>query len=163
MKNKIYYALRFFIVFVVILEAATAYAYFHGYRIGYCTEGETSIPGAFYLVREGDYAPERGSLAAFHIDYRAHYFANGTSFVKYIVGVPGDHVHIGVEGTTINGKRVAGPLMILPDSPISSLLRDYVLAPGHYFAVGTSPHSYDSRYWGDVRESQLFGSARILF
>ncbi|MCC4821021.1 S26 family signal peptidase [Vibrio lentus] len=36
-------------------------------------------------------------------------------------------------------------------------MQTFVVPQGHYFALGTLPTSFDSRYWGLVEHSQIIG------
>lgn len=146
-----------------MIGVSVAYARLH-YRIGFSPEEEQSVGSAWSLVTLAPDAVSVGHYAAFHTDARVRLFPTGTLFVKWIAGGPGDVVRVGALRTTVNGVVVAGPL----DSaarlhiPVRLLERTFILGPGQYFAVGTRPHSYDSRYWGPVYSGQFIGPARLL-
>lgn len=148
---------------VVVLFAAAAYS-FSNYRIGFSNEGEQSIGSAWTLVRLHAGPAAVGTYGVFVIGPAVRKFAPGTQFVKLIVGKPGDLVRIGDDQTTVNGKKVSGSLDSLGALGLKAddVERTFILGPNEYFAVGTRPHSYDSRYWGPVRGEQFVGTATLL-
>lgn len=157
---------RFLLVLLVgvaALVCAAQYALRH-YRIGYSQESEQSIGSAWTLVRLKTGPVPVGTYGVFVVDGRVSRFPAGTRFVKKIVGGPGDLVEVKATGTWVNGQLVAGPLDILPvlHQHATAFERTLILGRGEYFAVGTRPHSYDSRYWGPVRARQFVGQATLL-
>lgn len=150
-------------LFSAVMGVGLAYVTGH-YRIGCSNEAEQSVGSMWAVIRlQGGPVPV-GSYGVFTTDARVKTFPPGSWFVKRVVGAPGDLVHVGTTETTVNGVRVAGPL----DSAdalglsVASLERTYILGPTEYFAVGTRPHSYDSRYWGPVDVAQFVGKATLL-
>lgn len=133
------------------------------YRIGFSPEAEESVGSAWTWVHLHAGPVPVGDYAVFRTDRRVKLFPPGTEFVKLIVGGPGDLVRVGVNQTTVNGVKVAGPLDSAPalGVPAQTFVRTFILGPGDYFAVGTRPYSYDSRYWGPVHQRQFIGTARL--
>lgn len=125
------------------------------FRIG--VNNENCLPETFILV--GRWTPELVRGAYYTYESRgAVPYPDGTVMVKQLVGMPGDHVRIGNGQVWING-RLAGELTLLPQAPVFRGDVDETIPPGHYFMMGTTPQSYDSRYWGYVREDQFRGRA----
>jgi conjugal transfer pilin signal peptidase TrbI len=86
-------------------------------------------------------------------------------FVKIVAGVPGDHVTINHAGVWINGRFWGRRFLdsYLADIDMPPIGRQhFVVPPGHYFVLGTSPASYDSRYWGMITSKMITGVARPL-
>jgi len=80
--------------------------------------------------------------------------------VKYVAGVPGDEVLITINEVYVNGE----PFGTVPMSSelvdaigIDRLERIVTLGEGEYFILGDTNTSFDSRYWGVLRESQFIG------
>lgn len=116
-----------------------------------------------YLIDRETPLPWRGDIFAFLADERmAPYFKPGTIMIKYVAAVPGDMVAVGREGVRVNGRLVARGLLLAEKlgRPESGFFTAFIVPAGHYFAVGTHPRSFDSRYWGLVREDQVLGLAR---
>lgn len=132
--------------------------------------GQPCLPGRLYLVEKGA-LPDRGGLVAFRTDVRQRPYRPGQKFVKLVVGLPGDQVEIGsaCQGSVSSpdGETVT---FTLEDEVLDRLGREcrdyaasYEIPPGAYFAVGTLPGSYDSRYWGLVLSDQVVGRAMKIF
>lgn len=151
------------LVVALVLSDAASYAARH-YRIGFSPEVEQSLDSRYFLVKLGHAAPARDTYIAFSLPKRLQRFPAGTWFVKRLVGLPGDVVQVGVSATRVNGKVVAGPLdsaQVLGLKP-ENLVRTFIVPPDKVFVVGTQAHSYDSRYWGTLAQSQIVGSAVLL-
>ncbi len=81
------------------------------------------------------------------------------SFIKRVLGLPGDEVEIRRGDVYVNGVRMCEPYL-------EPYYRDYkscrkVLVPaGHYFVLGDHRNSSnDSRSWGFVERSLIYGKA----
>ncbi len=112
------------------------------------------------------------------------------TFVKRVVGVPGDHIKIIDQQVYRNGKKLDEPYVVhknpYPDSfrdnfpssePNLTLLdpgRDMlannvvngevVVPPESYFAMGDNrDNSLDSRYWGFVPRDNIIGKPLIIY
>ena len=128
---------------------------------------------------------ERGDIVVFRypIDLEQ-------TFVKRIVGVPGDRLRIVGKHLWINGSPVAEPYAkfasdfndayrdnfpsAAPPGHIYEravrMLREHVIAgelhvpDGHYFAMGDNrDHSLDSRYWGFVPRHHIVGKPLLVW
>lgn len=127
------------------------------------------------------YADEwtRGDYIAFLSHGLDPYFEDGTRMAKKVVGMPGDQLVINPSdsaqesesaeerldrGVWINGRRVADDFMHQSDLGLSNstLARDGTIPDDHYFVIGTTRESYDSRYWGYVEKSQVIGTVTLL-
>lgn len=111
------------------------------------------------------------------------------TFVKRVIGVPGDHIHLVNKAVFLNGHPLDEPYRYnkteyidsyrdnfpgepnvgLP-SPAQEMLqnnvqnREVVVPPGHYFAMGDNrDSSLDSRYWGFVPRENIIGKPLIIY
>jgi signal peptidase I len=112
------------------------------------------------------------------------------TFVKRVVGIPGDHIKIIDQQVYRNGKKLTEPYVIhrapYPDSfrdnfpnsePNLTLLDpgremlannvvsgEVVVPPDSYFAMGDNrDNSLDSRYWGFVPRENIIGKPLIIY
>ena len=85
------------------------------------------------------------------------------SYIKRVIGVPGDVVEI-VDGTVVlNGKRLEEPYLIDANRDRMSMTRRLVEA-GHYFVLGDHRNSSnDSRSWGTVARDAIYGKAVFVY
>jgi conjugal transfer pilin signal peptidase TrbI len=124
------------------------------------------LPAKLYLYRLTSEEPVRGDQVVFRTDVRTlPQFQVGAVFVKQVEGLPGDEVEINTAGRVrITGSHGFVFESALEDGVLQILGRQrndfttrYRIPPGHYFVVGTLPHTFDSRYWGLVHRDQLMG------
>jgi len=85
------------------------------------------------------------------------------TFVKRVVGLPGDHLRI-IDGEVIrNGRPERAPYMIRCHGQVTCNFPGTIVVPkGDYYMMGDNrPDSEDSRFWGPVPRSWLIG--RVFF
>jgi signal peptidase I len=114
--------------------------------------------------RFGD--PERGQIVVFKAPARADrcgWTDGGSTFVKRIIGLPGEVVSERAGTIFVDGKRLLEPYVdpSLRGREDGSWRR---VAPGHYFVLGDNrTHSCDSRTWGTVPRSSLIGQIMLAY
>lgn len=128
----------------------------------------------------------RGDVVVFHYPVNP-----GQHFVKRVVGVPGDHVHLVKRQVWVNGLPLKEPY-VRYSSPIHDVYRDdfpqvdyiapgeeplwfkqlkqsvqhgeLVVPEGKYFVMGDNrDESLDSRYWGFVPRENIIGSPLLIY
>ena len=103
-------------------------------------------------------SPSRGQIVVFDAPKDA--CGVGGTFVKRLIGLPGDRITETNGFISINGKPLSEPY-------VNPKLRDdgsggWTVPKGHYFFMGDDRiHSCDSRQWGSVPRSSLIGP--VLF
>jgi signal peptidase I len=81
------------------------------------------------------------------------------SFIKRVVGVPGDVVEIRIGLLYVNGVKIEEPYL-KPDFRDHESFSRSVVPPDHYFVLGDHRNSSnDSRMWGFVPRSLIYGKA----
>lgn len=92
-------------------------------------------------------APQRGDIIIFKFPDD-----ETETYVKRIIGLPGDMIEImpdgdGVVHVYVNGQILDEPYIREPMAAVSDYQR-YIVPEGHYFAMGDNRNSsLDSRYW----------------
>jgi signal peptidase I len=110
--------------------------------------------------------PVRGDVAVFRFPED-----RSKDFIKRVIGVPGDQVMVRNQKVYINGTLYQNPHEVHREPPLDprqTSPRDNfgpVRVPaGSYFMMGDNrENSYDSRFWGFVKESDLRGKAIVKY
>ncbi len=103
--------------------------------------------------------PERGDIVIFK------YPDNETqTFVKRVIGLPGDVVQIKGGVTYVNGEELDEPY--LNETPRDLDFGPYDVPENSYFMMGDNRnHSNDARYWNNkfVRKDKILGKALLVY
>ncbi|MBP1151282.1 signal peptidase I [Methylocaldum sp. RMAD-M] len=151
---------------LLALILAAEYYLGHRFRLGIDAQKDTCLDGArIVLIDTYDQNIWRGDLVAFRAERMAPYFEDGRTIVKLVAGVSGDRVRVDEVRTTVNGAEIARGLPLsdkLKKAP-AAFRREETVPPGAYWVTGTTPKSFDSRYWGHVYDRQIIGRVYALF
>ena len=110
-------------------------------------------------------SPKRGQIVVFTAPAAAARCGGtdgGSTFVKRLIGLPGDTVSERHGFVYVNGKPLHEPY-------VARAFRDdgsgmWRVPPGHYFFMGDDrAHSCDSRTWGSVPRSSLIGPVVLTY
>ena len=158
------------VVFVLVFEAEVAKPYripsssmeptLHCAKPGEWCEGRFNdrVMANRIAYRFGD--PKRGQIVVFQAPKNA--CGIGGTFVKRLIGLPGDTVSERTGYISINGTPLHEPYL-------DPHLRDdesgtWHVPSGHYFFMGDDRmHSCDSRVWGSVPRSSLVGPVLLTY
>jgi signal peptidase I len=81
------------------------------------------------------------------------------SFIKRVVGIPGDGVEIRDGAVYVNGLKIEEPYIGREYQDFRSYPK-IVVPPGQYFVLGDHRNSSnDSRHWGFVARDLIYGKA----
>ena len=107
--------------------------------------------------------PERGEIVVFKVPPKAATQCNvaaGDTFVKRLIGLPGDTVSIRDGRVFINGTRIEEDYARIEPTENDS----FNLLEGEYFMMGDNrPNSCDSRVWGPVDREALIGPVFAIY
>jgi signal peptidase I len=112
-------------------------------------------------------SPHRGEIVVFKTPPAAERCkdgAAGETFVKRIIGLPGDTI-VERNGTiSVNGDRLNEPYVPRSERDVGSGVHTYHVPPGSYFMMGDNrSSSCDSREWGAVPRSNLIGPVFAVY
>lgn len=134
----------------------------------FIVEGASMDPtfetGDYLIVDELTYhfrTPERGSILIFKYPQDP-----GKSFIKRVIGLPGERISISDGQVTItNTKHPEGFVLNEPYVKLGKKDNAHdILGAGEYFVLGDNRRSSaDSRIWGPVPESNIVGRPIIRF
>ena len=104
------------------------------------------------------WSPKRGDIVVFHTPPLADVRCGaGGTFVKRLIGLPGETWEERSGYVYIDGKRLSEPY-IHPDRRDARTISPIKIKPGNYFMMGDNrSSSCDSRAWGTVPKSNLIG------
>jgi signal peptidase I len=130
----------------------------------FIVSGESMVPtfqnGQYLIVDELTYhfdSPKRGEVIIFRYPKDPSQF-----FIKRIVGLPGEVVHISDTGVSVT--KADGTTEQLDESYVANQgnggTRDFTVPAGDYFVMGDNrPESSDSRSWGFLPRGNIVGRA----
>ena len=116
-------------------------------------DGERILVNKF-LYRFGDI--ERGDVVVFWYPEDPK-----LSFIKRIVGLPGETVEVRNGKVYVDGTLIDEPYVVVDNADRRSFASQEI-RPGHYFVLGDNRRgSNDSRSWGLVPERYIYGKAFV--
>lgn len=172
------------VIGALLLALLIQWALIKPYKIPSASMAPTLIEGQRVFVdRLGDHFgdPRHGQIVVFHppdgaerppgMDECALARIPGTActrptkgqaeatFIKRVLGVPGDRIALVGGHVVRNGARVPEPYAQTCTGEICDI-REFTVPRGTYFMLGDNrDDSNDSRYWGPVRRDQVIGRA----
>ena len=137
---------------------------FETFRIPSMSMKDTLLPGDFILTDDWAYTsgnvPKRGDIVV----YRA---GNGPSdtFVKRVMGLPGELLEIKQGVLYINGSPIGEPY-VAPGNNLHTMQQElrYQVPQGAFYVLGDArDSSNDSRYMGPVVASDILGRGEVIW
>jgi signal peptidase I len=97
---------------------------------------------------------QRGDVVAFR-----HDAPNPETYIKRVVGLPGERVGVRDGIVSIDGRALSEPYVRFPDRRSAPAV---VVPPHAYYVLGDNrPESDDSRNWGVLQEQDVVGKALV--
>lgn len=185
------------LVVTVILALFGTTFLVQAFKIPSSSMEDTLLIGDHLMVDKASYAPPGGwgrllpyrEVQRDDIIVFRYPLDPGTYFVKRVIGVPGDRIHLQGKRVFRNGVELNEPHVVhksahieefrddfpsFPPTPAypewASKLPEYiqngdvVVPPGHYFVLGDNrDFSADSRYWGFVPRENIIGNPLVIY
>lgn len=132
------------------------------YSLAIATQESLCLPPyRIWVIDKSDRQPIRGDIFAFKSQGLSPLFADGTTVVKVLKGMPGDAVAVTERDTRINGQVVATGLDVAAQHGLdpSRYVRSTTIANDRFWFFGETADSFDSRYWGSAGSEQIMGKA----
>jgi signal peptidase I len=100
--------------------------------------------------------------SACHVPWKS---PSSQTFIKRVVGLPGDHLSIRNGHVIRNGKPEHDPYIVKCHGDSSCNFPQTITVPrGEYYMMGDNrPDSLDSRFWGPVPRKWLIGEAFLTY
>lgn len=120
-------------------------------------------PGA--AIRQGQLVAARLPEAFRGLAAERRYLPHGVALVKRVAAVPGDRICGAPRYVSINRRMVAGRLPTdRAGRPLPAWMGCRTLGDGRYLLLITNrPDSFDGRYFGPSRASDIIGRASLLW
>jgi signal peptidase I len=120
----------------------------------------TLYPGDYVIVNKLAYrlnnTPKRGDVIVFKYPPNPEQIP----YIKRIIGLPGDQIHIADGKITINGERMLEPYLKV----ITNRGGDWTVPADQLFVMGDNRNnSSDSRSWGFVPFANIIGRAELVY
>lgn len=131
------------------------------YKLGIDKHKFTCLPWRLYVWKSADIGPVyRGEIVVFSAKGMGPWFKDGDTIAKIVAAKPGDKVEVKNDQLFINGKKWDRlHLFATLKKPKGSFDRIIPINQGQYLVLGTTPNSFDGRYWGTIDENQIKGRA----
>jgi signal peptidase I len=124
-------------------------------------DGERIFVNKLIYYDEYRWAPriERGDIVVF-------WFPDdpSKSYIKRVVGLPGERVDVQDGKVLINGGELDETYLDPKDNSSAKTLPQVYVKPNYYFVMGDNrDNSSDSRYWGLVPKKYIYGKALLRY
>jgi len=131
-----------------------------------------SLPKGAYWIDHSDRI-DTGTLCVFQIPPEVYGMVKSRGWIpehlryylmKPVVAKQGDVVEVSAAGLFINGRYFGAVSQFDSQGyPLPRLYKKYILGPGEYFVATPYRKSFDSRYFGKIRRSDIKWVARPLW
>ena len=120
----------------------------------------TLYPGDYVIVNKLAYRfkgnPDRGDVIVFRYPPNPE----AIPYIKRVIGLPGDRIHIVDGRVSVNDQPVIEPYLMVPTNRGG----DWTVPTGQLFVMGDNRNnSSDSRSWGFVPLENIIGRAELIY
>lgn len=169
-KKKSKFKDTFDSIVVAFVVAMIIRAFFiQAYKIPSGSMLNTLLIGDHLLVNKTAYwfsKPKRGDIIVFEYPIEPE-----KDFIKRVIAVPGDKIRMENKKVFLNGKpldekyvRYESDFVFPENVNPRDNFPEITIPDGYYFVMGDNRDaSFDSRFWGFVKESAIKGEALIIY
>jgi len=147
--------------------AATFFYFTSRYTIAINGAASDCLRASVFLVDKWDQQIRKGDLAAFTMNNENAVHGTGQNWIKKAVATGGMRLNVTENEVVINGKELIKSTLTYSLNYLDLSMKDvpsFVVVPdGEFFMMGETITSYDSRYWGTVKQQDILGKAYALF
>jgi signal peptidase I len=120
----------------------------------------TLYPGDYVIVNKLAYrfkaSPDRGDVIVFRYPPNPE----AIPYIKRVIGLPGDQIHVADGKVYVNGQLVIEPYLVVTTNRGG----DWTVPEGQLFVMGDNRNnSSDSRSWGFVPLENIIGRAELIY
>ena len=130
-------------------------------------EGTSMMPGLTdqerIFINKYIYKLGSGSIARLDLVVFNYPYDPSQSYIKRVVGLPGDAIEIKDGVVFVNGTKLDEPY-VPPEYQDHRSFDKRVVPPGQYYVLGDHrSSSNDSRIWGFVARNEIYGKAVFIY
>lgn len=137
------------------------------YVIASNSSSSNCLKATYFIVDTWDKDVKAGDLAAFTMNVENRLYPVGRKWIKQVVATEGMTVNVTTDVTTISNGRVIhnnmDHTMAYLKISADDIKHKTELDDGELFMMGDTRTTYDSRYWGPIKQEDVLGKAYALF
>lgn len=156
-----------FIIAIIFTIIGSYFLYFNErYTFAYNSALTSCLNAKLLLVDKWDLNVRKGDYAAFYMSHENPFYPVNRKWIKKIAATEGQTVHVTDSSVTV-GSTVD---LLSMDYILAKLKQDAsiytfskVIPKNELFMIGETVTSYDSRFWGTVKQDEIIGKAYVVF
>ncbi|MDC8832955.1 signal peptidase I [Alteromonas gilva] len=155
------------LIFTMLVMAGLFHLFSMRFTIAVPKQSVRCLHARFLLIDKWDTDVAIGDLVYFKFASNAGPLYEGAEVVKKVVAMGGqtidfDEWHVVVDGVkAVELDMTQG--LARTGQAISELNTHLTLNDGELFVMGETPLSYDSRYWGPIKQEKIMGTAYAIY
>jgi signal peptidase I len=127
-------------------------------RYRFAVQTDYSVTFLVGMIDKGNHSPVKGEYFAFRFLSLPKEPRYGRNFVKRLGCVEGEYLENRGRQFYCNGEYLGTAKKFSREGmPLTAFEYTGIIPKGRYFAIGETPDSYDSRFWGFVRSEWVIG------
>ena len=154
---------------IITLLVLTGLFYLFSWRfiIAVPKQSVRCLHAKFLLIDKWDKDLSPGDLVYFEFAKNTGPLYEGAEVVKKVIAMSGQTVDINEKYVSVDGNKAVELDMshglAKTGLSISALTTHYTMQTDELFVMGETPLSYDSRYWGPIKQEKIMGTAYAIY